>query len=466
MNPTPITLNSALSTVKWDGEITLDEDVRARTGDDFGHIVHRQPHAVLRPASTRDVATAVRFAAERQIPVAARGSGHGSFGQAQARDGIVIDMSHLAAIGPIGPDTITVEAGASWRAVVTATAQHGLTPPVLTDYLGLSVGGTLSVGGIGGCAHRFGVQTDQVAELEVVTGDGATHTCSPDHEPDLFHAVLAGLGQHGIITRATLRVVPAPAMVRRYKLYYPTVTALTADQRLLLHDGRFDYLEGEILPDQHGWRYMLEAATYYDPPSTPQDDHLLAGLTDIRPLAGIQDLAYLDFADRLAPTEALLRSTGEWLRPHPWWNAFLPDTVTDTFLTQLVTQVTVDDVSPTGLILTYPIFTAPLTTPLFRRPESPVVFLVAILRTTSTDHRAVQAAIADNRRWYDLARSIGGTGYHAGTIPLSPADWIDHFGPTWASFAAASRRYDPHRILCPGQGITARPEPPDSVTAD
>jgi cytokinin dehydrogenase len=446
-------LPAALFDLTLDGEITTDDTARAEVAEDFGHIKRQLPRAVLRPRSTQDVAIVVRVASEHGIPVAARGMGHSTFGQAQAADGIVIDMRSLSAIEPVDHDTITVEAGATWRAVVTATSQYGRTPPVLTDYLGLSVGGTLSVGGIGGRSHRYGAQTDHVTQLEVVTGDGTIYTCTPETQSELFYSVLAGLGHHGIITRATLALVPEPTGVRRYKLYYPTAAALTADQRMLLHEGRFAYLQGDILPTEQGWVYILDAAFFRYPSAESYDDHLLAGLSDTRPLADIQDLTYLDFADHIAAVETLLRSTGEWSRPHPWWTAFLPDTVTDAFLDQLVSGLTVEDIGATGLIFVYPGFTAPMTTPLLRRPDTPVMFRVGILRTSPPDETAVGAAIADNRRWYDLARSLGGIGYHIGTIPLSPADWIEHFGPVWPSFSAAARRHDPHHVLCPGQGI-------------
>lgn len=55
--------------------------------------------------------------------------------------------------------------------------------------------------------------------------------------PGLFYAVLAGLGRCAVLVRATLRLVPAPANVRHYILFYPTVDALTADQWLLQADG-------------------------------------------------------------------------------------------------------------------------------------------------------------------------------------------------------------------------------------
>jgi FAD/FMN-containing dehydrogenase len=56
--------------------------------------------------------------------------------------------------------------------VLDRALPRGLTPPTLTDYQDLSVGGTLSVGGIGGAMFRYGAQVDNVVALEVVTGVG------------------------------------------------------------------------------------------------------------------------------------------------------------------------------------------------------------------------------------------------------------------------------------------------------
>ena len=54
-------------------------------------------------------------------------------------------MGRLRTIHAVQRDRVVVDAGATWREVVEATLPHGRTPPVLTDYLDLSVGGTLAV---------------------------------------------------------------------------------------------------------------------------------------------------------------------------------------------------------------------------------------------------------------------------------------------------------------------------------
>lgn len=358
--------------------------------DDFGHIVHRRPREVLFPRSTDDVVAAVRRANDLNLPLVARGRGHSAFGQAQT-DGMLLETRELADVVVDG-DTVIAGAGASWRQVLAATHRHGLTPPVLTDFLDLAVGGTLSVGGIGGTSYRYGLQADQVVELEVVTPDGTVRIGGPG-DP-----ALAGYGGAGVITRATVRLVPAPDRVRRRTRELPTITAVMAEQRALISEGTFDHVQGHIVPGEHGWRYVLEVASYTD-----------------RTLPDAEDLTYLDFADRLSPGETFLRETGEWFQPHPWWNGFLPDSQADDFAAALAAELTVDDLGATGLVLVYPIFTAPLTTPRFRVPDEPVVFLVAILRTVSRD--AVETALRQNQNWYDRARAVGGTVYPISAIP-------------------------------------------------
>src|SRR4030095_247652 len=111
---------------------------------------------------------------------------------------VVIDMRSLRAVHSVSADRLDVDAGADWGAVVQAALSHGLTPPVLTAYLGLTVGGTLSIGGIGTTTFRHGAQVDHVRELQVVTGEGQVLTCSETRHRDLFEVALAGQGQCAI----------------------------------------------------------------------------------------------------------------------------------------------------------------------------------------------------------------------------------------------------------------------------
>ncbi len=447
---------SFIGVPKLKGQLLFDLADRSADADDFGHLVHRLPRAVLRPGDIDDIAVMLRFCHAHRIPAAPRGQAHATNGQAQVAGGLVIETATLNAI-EVGQGQVTVEAGARWSAVLQATLPSGLTPPVLTDYLELSVGGTLSVGGVGGASQHFGAQVDNVLELEVVTGTGERAVCSPTRRPDLYHAVLAGLGQCAVLVRATLALRPAPSSVRHYILFYPSFDALAADQRRVLADGRFSFLEGEAQapPDgSPGWQFFLEAGAYFD--GTPPDDQALIG--DLNFLPGTQqidDLGYFDFLNRLAPIVAFLESTGEWFDPHPWWNVFVPGSVADEFVTSVMGGLTLADIGASGVILVYPLHRAALNAPLLRLPDGDTFFLFSVLRTAAPDTGAIgaDAMIKANKALFDQVRKLGGFQYPIGTIPMTPEDWRVHFGPEWPFFAAARHRFDPGGILTPGQGI-------------
>jgi FAD/FMN-containing dehydrogenase len=418
----------------------------AYAATDFGGLVSRSPLAVLRAGSAADISAVLPVAAANGIRVVTRGRGHTSLGQAQVLDGLVIDLTALDDVHELTETQVTVGAGATWNSLLERTLQHGLTPRVLTDYLGTSAGGTLSAGGIGGTSHRYGVQTDNVLSLDVVTADGQLRRCSPTELPDLFHAVLGGFGQCGIIVRATLPLIAAPERVRRIKVYYPTAEELISSQRSLLADGRFDFLQGEVLPADGGWVFMLDVASYYTSPHEPDVDRLVSGVGFVPSRDKIEDLSYWEFATRLDETVTYLEGTGEWSAPHPWPNLLLPDAHTDSLVDGIMAGLEQADMGASGLILIYPMTTAAFTTPLFRVPEGSTVFLVAGLRFAADAARA-EDMVAANRRWYDAAVALGGTSYPTGAIPFTETDWTRHLGPAKATLAEAKDRYDPSNLF-------------------
>lgn len=436
------------------GEFNCDAEVLAGAAEDFGHIVHKQLQSVFRPASAADIADVARWAGAQGRKIAARGQGHSTYGRAMTDGGIVIDMGGMNTIHGIEADRISVDAGTTWRALLDATVPRRLTPPVLTNYLDLSVGGTLAVGGIGGATSRFGMQTDNVLELDVVTGDGRELTCSASRNPDLFDAARGGLGQCAIITRATLRLVQAPERVLRFQLFYPDLNSLTADQRLVLEEGRFDQLQGAILPDGSGWRYQLEGAVYHDGDNAPDRKAILAGLSDERDAAVLSDLTYLEDAHAFDRFENLLRSKGQWANPHPWWLTFLRGSNAERLIVTVLQELTPDDVGPFGRVACYPLQTAALRSPLVRMPDEEVAFCFNLIRMpVSKDAAAVERMIENNRTLYERVRNAGGVLYPVSAFPMSHADWKDHFGPTWPLLQDARERYDPRGILTPGYEV-------------
>jgi FAD/FMN-containing dehydrogenase len=436
------------------GAFDRDPQARAAASRDFGNILHKEPRAVLRPASAADVASVVRWAKPQGLKVAARGQGHSTYGRSLAEAGIVIDMSALHTVHSVRPDRVVADAGATWDGVLEATLAQGLTPPVLTAYLGLSVGGTIAVGGIGGTSSRHGMQTDQVLELDVVTGDGRELTCSAISNPELFDAVRGGLGQCAIVTRATLRLAPAPERVRRFQLFYQDLRALTADQRRVLAEERFDQLQGAILPNpKGGWRYQLEGAVFHDGRS-PDDRGELAGLSDERSAAVITDAAYGDDGRAFAKLEQLLRQNGQWFNPQPWFLTFLRGSNAEQVAGSILDGLNHADIGPFGRVTYYPMRTGAFRTPLVRLPDEEIAFTFNLIRIpASRDAASAAQMVAQNRALYDRVRHAGGVQYPVGALPLSPDDWKEHFGPSWGPLHAAKRRYDPGQLLTPGYDV-------------
>lgn len=440
-----------------DGVLVDAGPLLAEAGDDFGHIVGTSPLAVLIPGSIHDIKKVVKLARKHGLRVGGMsmiGNTHSTHGQSQVDAGVVIEMAALCEIHEINDCDAWVDAGVRWFDLLEATLPLGKSPPTLTDHIDLSVGGTLSVGGIGGQAFRHGLQVDNVLELEVVTGEGKVVSCSPTHKAELFDSVRAGLGQFAIIVRARVRLIDVPAMTRTYTAVYPDAASLTADQVMLVQDGRFDYVEGAAFPDgAGGWLFSLEAAKYFDPAAPPDDAAMLSGLSFLPGTEASSDRSYFDFANRLAPLVAFLKSIGAWGLPHPWLNLFLPGPEAASFVQDTLASTTVDDVGQ-GPILLYPFLRAAATAPFLPLPGDDVVFLLSMLRNSLPyipGHLAAQ--LQHNRDLYDAARGLGGTQYAIGSIPLTPADWADHFGAAWASFVAAKDDHDPDRVLTPGQGI-------------
>jgi len=172
-------------------------------------VVVRVPSLVVEARSDDDVRAALAVSRSAGVPVAIRGCGHSCNGQTLTEGiQIVAVPPRGAAVRPLGGGVFEIDARARWRQVEAELHAQGRTVPVLADYLDLTVGGTLSVGGYGATSIVHGAQVDHVESLELILPDGSTVRCSREESRELFRLSLAGLGQVGVIARATIRTVP------------------------------------------------------------------------------------------------------------------------------------------------------------------------------------------------------------------------------------------------------------------
>src|SRR6476659_7693451 len=107
----------------------------------FNGMIERHPELIVRPIDVADVVTAVRFAAEADLPVAIRGGGRGVAGHCGG-DGRLVVYLRLMREVVVAPEsrTATCGGGALWEDLDTARQRHGLATP----------GGTFGDTGVGG----------------------------------------------------------------------------------------------------------------------------------------------------------------------------------------------------------------------------------------------------------------------------------------------------------------------------
>ncbi|WP_139347942.1 FAD-binding protein [Nocardia donostiensis] len=162
-------------------------------------------------------------------PLTLRGAGHSCHGQTVTDGELLVTYAPGAAASQVrllGDGLVEVPAGMSWYGLERYLNRRGLALPVLTDYLHVSVGGTLSVGGVGTYSVRYGMQVDQVERIQLIDGTGASRWCSRNDHPELFRFALGGLGTVGLIERAVLRTVPYQRETHVHRVRHATLAEL------------------------------------------------------------------------------------------------------------------------------------------------------------------------------------------------------------------------------------------------
>jgi len=166
--------------------------------------IDRRPLLIVQVATTGDVVLAVRFAANRDLPIAVRGGAHSVAGFSTCDDGIVIDLSAMNSVQvDAAGRRATAGGGTTWATFDEATQAHGLaTTGGLISSTGL--GGFTLGGGIGHLARAYGLACDNLRGAEVVSADGSVVTASAEENADLFWALRGGGGNFGVVTSMQL----------------------------------------------------------------------------------------------------------------------------------------------------------------------------------------------------------------------------------------------------------------------
>jgi cytokinin dehydrogenase len=444
-----------------EGVVYTSEQFTADQLTNYGRIFHWAPRFVVFPKSTRDVVAAIGFARKNRMFLTTRGSAHSQSQLAINQDGLLLDMKSMNAIGAIDHDalTIDVEPGVVWRDLTHHLERFNLVPRVLTNNLGVTVGGTVAMAGIGVASFRYGSQGDNVVEMDVVTGEGKLVTCSPDKHEDLFWGTIAGLGQTGIITRARLQLRRMKPMSRTYYLLYDDLRVFLEDARMAMDAGIWDHLESWGAPCAQGtrpvdgqrqvfakWFYPFHLTVEYDEGNPPDDTAMLKGLMPYDNLY-TDDTPTIDFLERMVPVFELWRKAGTWEFMHPWIECILPwETAADCI--EQVLQDTPPGIQMGGHVLLWPAKGAASRSKNFMRPEGDNLVGFGLLPAVPQRFWGVMKERLENAS--RLMLMFGAKRYLSGWVNFTPDEWKAHYGPRWNELVELKRRFDPDGILNPG----------------
>ena len=174
----------------------------------FNTRVDQRPEAMVFPADEADVVTIVNYAREKGLRIAPQATAHNAGPLGELDGTLVVQTSDLQSISidPVA-HRVRVGSGVKWEKVAPQLSDHGLaglhgsSPDV--GIAGYSLGG-----GIGWLARKYGMQTNSVTALELVTADGEFRRVSAHNEPDLFWALRGGNGNFGVVTAIEFAVYP------------------------------------------------------------------------------------------------------------------------------------------------------------------------------------------------------------------------------------------------------------------
>ena len=168
----------------------------------------QRPAAVVVPENESDVAFAMAYARDARLRVSVQGTGHNPLPLGDLSGSLLIRTHRMRRVD-VDPDAriARVQAGAIWSDVAAPANEHGLAALVGSSpdvgVVGYSLGG-----GIGYLGRKYGIQTNSVTAIELVTADGDHMRVDGENDEDLFWALRGGGGNFGVVTAMEFRLYP------------------------------------------------------------------------------------------------------------------------------------------------------------------------------------------------------------------------------------------------------------------
>jgi cytokinin dehydrogenase len=427
--------------------------------EDFGRIARGRPLGLIRVRDERELQSVIELANSCRARLTLRSGGNSQSGQSLAHDSYCVSLSELERHVSVDASSATLECSAScsWRALIDAGAAHALVPKLVPLNLDLSIGGTLSAGGIGASSHRYGSACSNVLSLTAITGAGERVVCSRAERPEVFDAVLGGLGRSAAITSLTLSLRPARRNVHTVFALYTSLRDCLTDLRFLAKQAACSYIEGSCSTCFQGlrktptgrqpllrWLYGIQFSVEHE----GEPDAIVQPLIDqLRCLevSHREDDEHRLFLDRYQARFESMRATGAWSQAHPWFECFLPADAAPAFIEELLPMI------PVALGDGHRLFAIEgagnpryLQLPV----DSSDTSLAFALLPAGVPDIARAAALGFIDRATDLLHRHGGKRYLSGWLGARDgAFWERHHGDLHREWDAVKRMLDPNGVL-------------------
>lgn len=199
---------------------TSQSDRESHAGSEWSTYSHTDkdvPFAVIKPGSTEDVSKIMQICHKRRIPVAAYSGGTSLEGHfASTRGGVCIDFSRMDKILALhGEDLdVVVQPAVGWENLNEELGESGFFFPP-DPGPGAMIGGMIGTGCSGTNAYRYGTMKDWVLSITAVLADGTIVKTKQRPRKssagyDLTRTFIGSEGTLGLVTEATLKIIPKP----------------------------------------------------------------------------------------------------------------------------------------------------------------------------------------------------------------------------------------------------------------
>ncbi|HEX8372984.1 MAG TPA: FAD-linked oxidase C-terminal domain-containing protein [Chthoniobacterales bacterium] len=227
------------------GKVSTDPQVLAEHAGDkwFASTV---PEVVVFAEQTSDVSVVLRFASENGVPVTPRGAGYGYVGGCvPMKKGIVLSLMRMNRIREIhfADGVAVVEPGVITGQLQAAVRAQGLYyPPDPASLKECSIGGNIATNAGGPRCLKYGVTRSYLLGLEVVLPSGDVVRCGGRTHKNKTGFDLIGLftgseGLLGVVTEATLRLLPLPPARASLSASFATAPAAAEAVQAVFHGG-------------------------------------------------------------------------------------------------------------------------------------------------------------------------------------------------------------------------------------